>query len=311
MIRGRYRIIDLLARGGMGEVFRAQCVDTGEPVVIKTLLPALHERRDLVALFIEEAELTARLRHQRIVRVFDYGRGDDCCCFMVMEQLEGETLGALMRQAYEELSGLPVPVVLAVGIQLCQALEHGAHARGQNGAPLALVHRDLSPLNVFVTERGGVKLLDFGIALATGVSRHRASPSLRGKPSYRSPEMVRSLPVDARSDLFTLGIILWEALAGRKLFCSQPQDESERRILTMPIPPITRVLPEAPPELDAILDKALARDPKLRFQTAGEFGQALQRLFRALCGTARQHQVLIGALQHMRGRSVGGEAESA
>lgn len=304
VIRGQYRITAPLARGGMGELFFAEHVRTGEPLVIKTLLSTLHERLDLIALFFEEAELTARLSHPRIVHVFDYGRDEDCCCFMAMERLEGATLGALMRQAYEEHVGLPVPLVLVVGMQLCEALEHGAHALGPDGARMALVHRDLSPLNVFVTERGAVKLLDFGIARVTGASRHRASPSLRGKPSYRSPEMVRSQSVDVRSDLFTLGIILWEALAGRKLFCSQPQEESERRILSMPIPRISNLVPDLPPALELIIAKALAREPQRRFQTAADFGQALRALFRATCAE-RQHRVLKAALAHLRRCALG------
>lgn len=304
VIRGQYRITAPLARGGMGELFFAEHAATGEPLVIKTLLPSLHGRLDLVALFFEEAELTARLCHPRIVRVFDYGRDESCCCFMAMERLEGATLGALMRQAYEEHAGLPVPLVLAVGIQLCEALDHGAHAVGPDGVEMALVHRDLSPLNVFVTQRGSVKLIDFGIARVAGASRHRASPSLRGKPSYRSPEMVRSQDVDGRSDLFTLGVILWEALAGRKLFCSQPQDESERRILSMPIPRISHIAPAVPSALEIIIAKALAREPQRRFQTAGDFGQALRALFLATCGE-RQHRVLQAALAHLRRRSLG------
>ncbi|MBQ4333758.1 MAG: serine/threonine protein kinase [Myxococcaceae bacterium] len=304
VIRDRYRITAPLARGGMGELYFAEHTRTGEPLVVKTLLSSLHDRLDLVALFFEEAELTARLCHPRIVRVFDYGRDEACCCFMAMERLEGATLGALMRQAYEERTGLSIPLVLTVGIQLCEALDHGAHAIGPGGERMALVHRDLSPLNIFVTEKGTVKLLDFGIARVAGASRHRSSPSLRGKPSYRSPEMVRSLNVDVRSDIFTLGVILWEALSGRKLFCSQPQEESERRILSMPIPRIARVGHDLPPALEDIVAKALSRDPHQRFQTAADFGQALRTLLRAVCAE-RQHDIIKSALAHLRRKSLG------
>lgn len=288
VIRGRYRITGPLARGGMGELFFADDLSTGRPVVVKTLLSSLLDRVDLKALFYEEAMLTMRLQHPRIVKVFDYGSYEDTC-FYVMELLEGATLGALMRRAYDERKGLPIPVVLAVGIQLCEALDHGAHMEDQNHVPMALVHRDLSPLNVFITDDGCTKLLDFGIARVSNASRHRLSPSLRGKPSYRSPEMVRGEQVDARSDLFTLGIILWEAIAGRKLFCSQPQDESERRILSMKIPPISMANPDVPPGMDRLIAKSLERNPRDRFQTADQMRVALKRLYRLTTDERQQH----------------------
>lgn len=202
-----------------------------------------------------------------------------------------------MRRSYEEDRGLDAEVVMAAGIQLCEALEHGAHACGPDGVRMALVHRDLSPLNVFVTEKGCVKLLDFGIARVAGASRHRSSSALRGKPSYRSPEMVRGEYVDARSDLFTLGIILWEALAGRKLFCSQPIEESERRILTMRIPKISRLRPSVPAGLDLIVARMLCRDPRMRFQEAAELGTALRSVYR-MTTDRRQHHVLRDAVRH-------------
>ncbi len=303
VIRGRYRITAPLARGGMGELFFADDLRTGEPAVIKTLLPSLLNRVDLVALFFEEAELTARLSHPRIVRVYDYGSDESCSCFMAMERLEGTTLGALMRQSYEKDRGLDFKVVMAAGIQLCEALEHGAHASGPDGVRMALVHRDLSPLNVFVTRKGCVKLLDFGIARVAGASRHRSSSALRGKPSYRSPEMVRGEYVDARSDLFTLGIILWEALAGRKLFCSQPIEESEQRILNMRIPKISRLRPTVPAGLDLIVTRLLNRDLRMRFQNAAEAGAALRSVYR-MTTARRLHHVLRDAVQQLEAKSV-------
>ena len=294
VVGGKYKVSRELSRGGMGSVVLATHEGPegfAREVVIKTLLPALSDREDLVQMFLNEARLAAQLTHPNIVHVYDFGKEGDTY-FLVMEYLRGATLAALLRRAAREGRPLSSSFIAAVGAQVCAGLAYAHTKHGPDGQPLCVVHRDISPQNILLAEEGVAKILDFGIAKAhLGESRTRAG-ELKGKPSYMSPEQARGLPVDARSDVFSLGIVLWEGLAGRKLFPGGNPLELVQKICEEPIPPIGSIAAGIPLELSAAIDRALERDLDRRFQGSADMGRALDNVFYGMGGHSYEEEIL-------------------
>jgi serine/threonine protein kinase len=277
---GRFVLKELKARGGMAEIFDAEMVGTegfSKRVALKRMLPHLSEDKSFTAMFLDEARLASKLSHPNVVQVFDFGEVEGRY-FIAMEYLEGESLSTLVRSARR--SGVPLSqrAVLQIMAAAADGLHH-AHTFAENGKPLQVVHRDISPSNIMVTLQGGVKVLDFGIARAADRQQDATETGIvKGKVPYCSPEQLRGDTLDARSDVFSLGIVLYELLVGTWLFRREKQLDTVMAVLNAPVPPPSSVRAELDPRIDAVVARALERDVKLRTQSALELRRELEAL---------------------------------
>ena len=263
----------------MAEIFRGKAVAAGgfeKPVAIKRILPHLSQDPRFVELLIAEAKVLSLLKHRNVVQIFDVGLGDDGKYFLVMEFVDGKDLGAVQRALESKRQRLPFDLVLHIGAEICEALEHAHVARAPDGKPMSLVHRDVSPSNVLLSRAGEVKLTDFGIAKrAEEVTGHGA---VRGKFAYISPEQAKNQHLDPRSDVFSVGILLWELICNRRLFSQLDDFSALRAVHESKIPRLIEIDPKLPPEIDALVMGALARDKNKRIASAGQLGQKLRSL---------------------------------
>ncbi|MBZ0232433.1 MAG: serine/threonine protein kinase, partial [Deltaproteobacteria bacterium] len=275
----RYELLERIGAGRVAEIFRGKAVAAGgfeKPVAIKRILPHLSQDRRFVEALIAEAKVLSALRHRNIVQIFDVGLGDDGQNFLVMEFVEGVDLGALQRTIESQRKRLPVDLALHVGAEVCEALDHAQNAPTPDGKPMRLVHRDVTPSNVMVSRAGEVKLTDFGLAKRPDESTTTGT-GLRGRYGYVSPEQAAGQPVDGRSDVFAVGVIVWELATGRRLFSGLPDFDALRAVREDRIQAPSEIDRTLPAELDAILAEALAREPRKRLPSAGELGKRLCR----------------------------------
>jgi serine/threonine-protein kinase len=270
----------------MGAIYLGKRIGVGgfaKDVVMKQLLPELTSDAEITELFLREARLSASLDHQNIVHTIDLLQvaGN---FYIVMEYVRGGDLRTLLRRARRRSRRFSPAAALLIGRDLLDALDY-AHGKTQaDGSPLQLIHRDISPSNVLISTAGEVKLTDFGIAKAATHSSSRYQ--VRGKLGYMSPEQARGEELDARSDLFSLAVVLWEILSGRRLFVGEVAGGAAMSYNT-PIPPLGKSCPGIPAEFDRVMARALSLNREDRFQTALEFQQAL-------CGLAQRHDMVIG-----------------
>jgi len=277
ILDGQFRILQKIGTGGMGSVYRASQPAMNREVAIKILHPKLAGRKDLTSRFRREARAMSQLTHPNTVRVFMYGElEEDGSLYIVMEMLDGKNLNQRVRR------GGPMPVNKAIPIlvQVCGALQE-AHEMG-------IVHRDLKPENIFLSTQGGItdfpKVLDFGLAKVTERQMQPGSVILTqegmvfGTPEFMSPEQAQGRTLDARSDIYSLAVILYEVLSGKLPFDARTPMEYIQKHVTEPIIPLSARRPEAglPLELDAVLEKALKKKPDDRYQSAAEFADALK-----------------------------------
>jgi hypothetical protein len=275
----RYELLDRIGVGGMAEIFRGKAVAAGgfeKPVAIKRILPHLSQDTRFVELLIAEAKVLSLLKHRNIVQIFDVGLGDDGQYFLVMEYVDGKDLGAVQRGIEVRRRRMPFDLALHIGAEICEALEHAHSARAPDGKSMSLVHRDVSPSNVLLSRAGEVKLTDFGIA-KRAEQEQTGSGAVRGKFAYISPEQARNEHIDPRSDVFSVGILLWELITNRRLFSGLGDLEALRAVREAQVPRPTEVDARLGNEVDQLVMTALARDPKNR-PTAGQFGQKLRAL---------------------------------
>jgi serine/threonine protein kinase len=275
---GRYELMKRLAGGGMGEVYlaRQRGIDGFQKLlVVKTLLPHLCEDEEFITMFKDEARVTAQLIHPNICQVFEFEQVGGIF-YMSMEYLRGEDLRRLWKTCEQKGIPLRVPLICRVISDAAAGLDFAHSLRDSKGEPYNIVHRDISPQNILVTFEGGVKVIDFGVAKAAGRAQHTRTGALKGKYSYMSPEQVAGNNVDNRSDIFALGIVLHELLTGRRLFKADSDVQTLARVREAIVPPPSRLNPQLPPGLDAIVLKALAKDPEERYTTAQEFRLALE-----------------------------------
>ncbi|MBU8896905.1 protein kinase [Corallococcus sp. M34] len=278
---GKYVVRRKLAEGGMAEIYL--CTARGpegfeKEVVIKRVRAFLASDSEFVQMFIAEARLASRLNHANVVQIFDFDKHEDTY-YLAMEYVRGCSLWELRKRCKEHLTPIPPTLVAYMGAEIARAL-HAAHRLKINGEHLHLVHRDVTPHNVLLSFDGAVKLTDFGIAKAG--NRLSQPGVLKGKFAYMSPEQARGEAVDARTDIFALGVVLWEMLTGGRLFDGDSEVAVLRAVQHSLIPPPARLNPDVPADLDAAVMRALQRDPNARFQTASE-------LERALAQSALQH----------------------
>ncbi|HEX5058699.1 MAG TPA: serine/threonine-protein kinase [Kofleriaceae bacterium] len=273
---GAYTIREPLGAGGMASVDLADWTPLEGPqrrVALKRLFPHIAANPDLVAMFIDEARLARYLKHPNIAQVFEFGRIGGTY-FIAFEFVQGPTVQQLARQCDLHVGYMPVPIVLEIGIQICDALHHAHNLCDEEGLPLGIVHRDISPQNLIVSTAGFVKLIDFGLAKAKMSSVESQSGIIKGKLSYIAPEYLDG-KLDVRCDLWAVGVVLHELLTGRKLFEAPDDFKMIERVRKMAIPPASRSRAEVLLPFDDILYKALERDPRKRWQNAAALRAAL------------------------------------
>jgi serine/threonine-protein kinase len=268
-----------IGRGGMATVWvareRGATTDDDRLVAVKAMLPELAEEAEFVRMFLDEVRLVRSIRHANVVNVYDVGEHDGVM-WMSMEWVEGESLHTVIAEAGKRRA---IPPEMAVKIIADAAAGlHSAHElKDEHGGPRGVVHRDVSPHNILIGTNGIVKLVDFGVAKAIGrVSEATRAGQLKGKFGYMSPEQARGKPIDRRSDVFALGIVLFELTTSRRLFRGESDIETLRLVISSRIPRPTSFDPVYPVELERIVMKALEREPAARYQTALEFEQDLR-----------------------------------
>ncbi|MCS6857243.1 MAG: serine/threonine protein kinase, partial [Sandaracinaceae bacterium] len=232
--------------GGMAEVFKGEAISVQgfrKQVAIKRVLPHLAQNKSFIAMFLDEARLGARLSHANIVSVFDIGSADNTY-FIVMEYVDGCNLRTMFEQHQKAKKTIPLKEAIYIIIEVCKGLSFAHELQDENGRELGIVHRDISPANILISKRGEVKITDFGLAKAATQLEKTDPGVIKGKFSYLSPEAARGEPVDARADVFAVGIVLWEMLAGRKLFLGQSDYETIKLVQQAVVPSLSQINPQ-------------------------------------------------------------------
>jgi eukaryotic-like serine/threonine-protein kinase len=284
---GRYVLLERIGSGGMAEVFRAVAhgMEGFQRMFVLKRIRADHtEANDFVEMFVNEARISALLNHENIVQVYDFGEVDGCY-FLTMEYLRGKDLSIVLRKLYARSKGIDPAVVAFVGLQVARGLAYAHSLTLPGGEPLNIVHRDVTPSNIMLLRAGGVKLLDFGIAKSQGhfnVGEETETGICKGKLPYLSPEQVNGNPIDRRSDVFALGVVLWEALTGRRLFLGRTDFETMQNVMERPIPPPSTLRPDVPTPLDYIVVRALERDAERRYPSARALADELETVVQDL-----------------------------
>jgi serine/threonine-protein kinase len=230
-------------------------------------------------MFLDEARVMMRLKHPNVCHVYKFGK-EDGNHYIAMEWVNGASLGKVIRRA-RKAGGLPLPIACKVVALIAQALDHAHAAKDESGRPLGIVHRDVTPDNLMISYDGSVKLLDFGIAKADARAHKTQAGVVKGKFAYMAPEQCRAKELDHRVDVFALGVCLYEALTGKPLYRRETEYETMEAIVRGPVPKLAERLPNAPPELEAIIARCLAKSPEERFASAGELEEALERFLGA------------------------------
>lgn len=283
---GSYSIVRQLARGGMAELFLARSRGPEgfeKLVVLKKTLPRYSGNPRFESLLIDEAKLAASFDHPNIVSVYDMGRIDGHY-FFAMEYVHGQDLRSVLRRSVRELRTTPIARAVHIARDIASALHHAHERKRSDGTLREVIHRDISPSNVLISYDGAIKLADFGVAKAATSSTKTRTGSLKGKVSYLSPEQARGQPIDRRSDIFSLGVVMWEMVTLRRLFKSDNDLATIQAIIHSAGTPLRDVRPDCPPELERIVAKALAKDRDERYQTAQQLQVDLEEL-------AREHKL--------------------
>ena len=299
---GRYAVVGHLASGGMSELYVARQEAVGgfeKNLVVKVLQDRYAQHPRVVRMFLDEARLAAKLNHPSIVNVYDVDEADGNK-FIAMEYIHGETLTDIIKRGVEVGSFLPLEHALYIVSQVAAGLDYAHRRHEPTGGLLRIVHRDVSPSNIMVSYEGQTKVIDFGIARVQDQIREESGMH-PGKPSYMSPEQVAGVAVDYRSDIFSLGIILFEITLAQRLWRG-PAEDVKRRILSDPIPPPTSIRRDYPPALELIVMRALEKRPEDRYQSAEEMRQDLEELVTAagFRSGARRMAMYMGELFPLR-----------
>ena len=275
---GKYLLLDRLAVGGMAEVYTAKSfgIEGFEKIIaIKRILPTMAEDEDFIAMFIDEAKIAGHLTHANIAPIYELGKIGDSH-YIAMEYIWGKDLLQLMNRFRKMRKSMPPSMCAFIGSKMCEGLDYAHRKKDRHGRPLNIIHRDVSPQNAIVSYEGQVKVIDFGIAKAAARNTKTQAGVLKGKFGYMSPEQVRGLPVDHRSDVFAVGTCMYEMLTSERLFVGESDFTTLEKVRNATVTPLGQIIPDMPPELDAIVMKALAREVEDRWQSAGEMQEALQ-----------------------------------
>lgn len=277
---GKYLLLEKIAAGGMAEVYLAKSTGvTGlnKFFAIKRILPQFSSNEDFVAMFKEEANVAINLNHSNVVSIFDFGVERNQF-YLVMDYVEGRNLRQIINELKKNNKSFSIDQALFMVKEAAAGLDHAHRCTdAKSGRPLNITHRDMSPQNIMVSFEGEVKVIDFGIAKAETDQEETKAGTLKGKFGYMSPEQAEGLQIDPRTDVFALGIVLWELLANDRLFTGSNEAAILRKVRDCQIPSIRKVNPTVPPELERIVMKALAKDRNVRYQTAANFHRDLNR----------------------------------
>ncbi len=282
VVAGKYQLMELIGEGGMATVWKGKshgAAGFARTVAIKKMKTDFRQMQNYIDMFVEEARVGAEMQHSNIVQVFDFLRDEEGSYYLVMEWVDGVDLLGFLRGFRRSGQVVPWGLIAVIGIGALRALA-AAHERvDAHGKPAAVIHRDVSPHNLLLSTRGEVKLTDFGLALAKDRGMAMTDPGMvKGKLSYLAPEIVRGQPVSPSTDLFAVGSILWEALAGRTLFDGEDDMEVFRKLRAAIVPPLDQERAGLPASLVALVHKALSEKPEDRFASAREFAHALSIL---------------------------------
>ena len=281
---GRYELLFRIASGGMAEVFAARAIGEAgfqKLVAVKRMLPTLAEDPEFVQMFLDEARVAANISNAHVVQTLDLGRDNTGALYIVMDLVVGVTLSRIQKEAAKVRRAVPVGMAVELLAQAATGL-HAAHeATTPVGEPLHIVHRDVSPQNILVGVDGRVRITDFGVARAVAQATQTQAGRIKGKFAYCSPEQLVGRDVDRRADVFALGVVAWETLAGQRLFVADHPMAIMERVQNMPILPVHQVRSRVPESVALVIDKALQRRRDARFETASELASALRDAARA------------------------------
>lgn len=277
---GKYILLERVAAGGMAEVYLSKstgAVGVNKFVAIKRILPQYSDHQEFIEMFKEEAKIAVNLNHGNVVSIYDFGV-ERSQFFLVMEFVEGRNLRQILNELKKTNTQFVIEQIVYMMKEVAAGLDHAHRCiDGTTGKPLNIVHRDMSPQNIMVSFEGEVKIIDFGIAKAETQLEATKAGTLKGKYGYMSPEQADGQSIDPRTDIFSLGIVLWELLANDRLFTSNSEAAILRKIRECQIPSIRKINPSVSPELERIVNKALAKDRSLRYQTAASLHRDLNR----------------------------------
>jgi hypothetical protein len=276
---GKYQLLERVSVGGMAEVFKAKSfgIEGFEKILaVKRILPTMAEDGDFIEMFIDEAKIAGQLSHANICPIYELGKVGDAH-YIAMEFVWGKDLLQLMNRFRKMRKHMPPAMVAWIAAKVCEGLDYAHRKRDRNGNPMNIIHRDMSPQNVLVSYEGQIKIIDFGIAKAASRTTKTQAGVLKGKFGYMSPEQVRGLPVDSRSDLFAVGTCMHEMSTGERLFLGESDFTTLEKVRNAEVPPPSRGLADYPPELERIIMKALTLDVADRWSSAAEMQEALQR----------------------------------
>jgi TonB family protein len=279
---GQYILKEHIATGGMAEVFKARMMGMEgfqKTVAIKRILPHLTDNDEFVTMFIDEAKLAAQLNHNNIIHIYDLGKIDRSY-YIAMEYIEGLDLRALLKNCRDRKAHPPIPISLHIATMLASALDYAHRKQDFEDRDLGLVHRDVSPQNVLISNDGDIKLCDFGIAKAASKASHTRAGALKGKLQYMSPEQAWGKSIDHRSDIFSLGLVLYEMLTGKKVFAGDSELSILEQVRNPKVTLPSEVNPDIPQDVEQVVLRALQLDPADRYQSARDFQNDLEGVMR-------------------------------
>lgn len=277
---GNYILIEKLGTGGMAEIYKAKMEGVEgfqKLVAIKRILPQFSHNKDFTTMFIDEAKVAAQLSHRNIIHIYDLGKIENSY-FIAMEYMEGTDLRKIMHIAKEKGEKIPIPIGLFIASQVASALDYAHNKKDHNGKPLNIVHRDVSPQNILISKDGEIKICDFGIAKAASKASHTRAGSLKGKLQYMSPEQAWGKQIDYKSDIFSLGIVLYEMLTGKHLFEGDSELSILEKVRHPKVEPLSKYIKDCPIELEKLLEKALKENPDERYPEANLMKKDLEEI---------------------------------
>ena len=276
---GKYLLLERINIGGMAEVFKAKTYGVQgfeRFLAIKRILPNMAEDDEFINMFVDEARIAVQLTHAHVVQIYELGKFENQF-YIAMEYISGRDMRQVLDKLRKESTTVPVPTTAFVISKICEGLDYAHRRTDPSGRPLNLIHRDVSPQNILVGYEGAVKITDFGIAKAEDRASKTQAGVLKGKFAYKSPEQVRGLPIDRRSDIFAVGILMYEMLTGERLFVGESDFTTLEKVRNAEVPPPRMHNPDIPEELEAIVLKTLSRDRDERYQWASELHDDLQQ----------------------------------
>ncbi len=300
-VLGDYVLLERISTGGMAEIYRAKKkgVEGFEKIVaLKKILPHLAQDEEFITMFIDEAKLASKLTHPNIVQIYELGKINDSY-FIAMEYVHGKDLRTIMKKLKKEGKEFPIDLAAYIALKMCEALDYAHRKVGEDGRPLNIVHRDVSPQNILISYDGEIKLVDFGVAKASIRAHQTMAGSLKGKLLYMSPEQASGRRVDHRSDIFGLGTVLYEMVTGKKAFWAGSEAEVLEKVRKGRFDPPRKVNPAIPEELEKIILKAMEPDVNRRYSSAADMRDDLERFLLNYRGSIPNYREMAGFIRRL------------